>query len=95
MANLLFIAADDALTKPGIVRSLYNPTAGTGGMLSVAEEHLRKLNPAARLVVFGRELNPESFAICKADMLIKGQDVASIIFGNGLAALRHSPNQRH
>lgn len=51
-------------------------------MLSIAEEHLRDMNPEARLVVFGQELNPESFAICKADMLIKGQDVSNIIFGN-------------
>jgi type I restriction enzyme M protein len=85
MVNLLFIADDEALTKPGVVRSIYDPTAGTGGMLSVAEEHLRKLNPDARLVVFGQELNPESYAICKADMLIKGQEVANIIFGNTLA----------
>lgn len=85
MVNLLFIADDDALTKPGIVRSVYDPTAGTGGMLSIAEEHLRKLNPDSRLVVFGQELNPESYAICKADMLIKGQDVANIIFGNTLS----------
>jgi len=85
MVNLLFIADDDALTKPGIVRSVYDPTAGTGGMLSIAEEHLRNLNPDSRLVVFGQELNPESYAICKADMLIKGQDVANIIFGNTLS----------
>jgi type I restriction enzyme M protein len=85
MVNLLFIADDDALTKPGIVRSIYDPAAGTGGMLSIAEEHLRRLNPDARLVVFGQELNPESYAICKADMLIKGQDVASIVFGNTLS----------
>ena len=86
MVNLLFIEDDAALTKPGVVRSLYDPTAGTGGMLSVAEEHLASLNPDARLVMYGQELNPESYAICKADMLIKGQDVANIIFGNTLSA---------
>ena len=86
MVNLLFIEDDDALTKPGVVRSLYDPTAGTGGMLSVAGEHLTSLNPDARLVMYGQELNPESYAICKADMLIKGQDIANIIFGNTLSA---------
>ena len=86
MVNLLFIEDDEALTKPGVVRSLYDPTAGTGGMLSVAGEHLASLNPDARLVMYGQELNPESYAICKADMLIKGQDIANIIFGNTLSA---------
>lgn len=86
MVNLLFIEDDAALTKPGVVRSLYDPTAGTGGMLSVAGEHLASLNPEAKLVMYGQELNPESYAICKADMLIKGQDIANIIFGNTLSA---------
>ena len=86
MVNLLFIEDDDALSKPGVVRSLYDPTAGTGGMLSVAGEHLAALNPDARLVMYGQELNAESYAICKADMLIKGQDIANIIFGNTLSA---------
>jgi type I restriction enzyme M protein len=85
MVNLLFIEDDQALTKPGVVRSLYDPTAGTGGMLSVAGEHLASLNPDARLVMYGQELNPESYAICKADMLIKGQDIGNIIFGNTLS----------
>ncbi len=86
MVNLLFIEDDDALTKPGVVRSIYDPTAGTGGMLSVAGEHLASLNPDARLVMYGQELNAESYAICKADMLIKGQDIGNIIFGNTLSA---------
>ncbi|WP_166822576.1 type I restriction-modification system subunit M [Thalassoroseus pseudoceratinae] len=85
MVNLLFIEDDDALTKPGIVRSLYDPTAGTGGMLSVAEDHLTGQNPNARLVMYGQELNAESYAICKADMLIKGQDISHIIHGNTLS----------
>ena len=85
MVNLLFIEDDEALTKPGVVRSLYDPTAGTGGMLSIGGEHLAELNPDARLVMYGQELNPESYAICKADMLIKGQDIANIIQGNTLS----------
>jgi type I restriction enzyme M protein len=63
MVNLLFTEDDDGLTKPGIVRSLYDPTAGTGGMLSVAEEHLTGQNPDARLVMYGQELNAESYSI--------------------------------
>src|SRR5690606_6561604 len=57
-----------------------------GGMLSVAEEHLRSMNPGARLVMYGQELNAESYAICKADMLIKGQDITHIKLGNTLSA---------
>lgn len=86
MVNLLFIEDDDALSKPGVVRSIYDPAAGTGGMLSIADEHLTGQNPDARLVIHGQELNPESYAICKADMLIKGQDIGNIVFGNTLSA---------
>lgn len=90
MVNLLFVEDDDVLSKPGVVRTIYDPTAGTGGMLSVAEEHLADLNPAARLTMSGQELNPESYAICKADMLIKGQDVTNIAFGNTLSDDGHA-----
>lgn len=82
MVNLLFIEDDQVLAKAGVIRTIYDPTAGTGGMLSVAGEYLEEHNPEARLTMFGQELNPESYAICKADMLIKGQDVANIVFGN-------------
>jgi type I restriction enzyme M protein len=85
MVNLLFIEDDAMLTLPGVVRSMYDPAIGTGGMPSVAGEHLASLNPDARLVMYGQELNPESYAICKADMLIKGQDIANIVFGNTLS----------
>ena len=85
MVNLLFIEDNDALTLPGIVRAMYDPTAGTGGMLSVAAEYLHELNPKARLTVFGQELNAESYAICKADMLIRGQDISNIVLGNTLS----------
>jgi len=85
MVNLLFIEDDDVLSKPGVVRTIYDPTAGTGGMLSIAGEYLEEHNPQARLTMFGQELNDESYAICKADMLIKGQDVANIAPGNTLS----------
>ena len=89
MVNLLFSADEDALTKPGVVRTVYDPTAGTGGMLSVSEEKVFELNPKARLVMHGQELNPDTFAICKADMLIKGQDINNIVWGNTLSEDGH------
>src|SRR3989441_2119160 len=83
MVNLLFIDdEDDVLTKPGIVKTLYDPACGTGGMLSVAEDHLRNLNPKARLEVFGQELNAETYAVCRSDMMLKGQDASRIYWGN-------------
>ena len=84
MVGLLFIADDEALSKPGVVRSIYDPTAGTGGMLSVADEYLLSHNPDARLVMFGQEYNPESYAICKAELVIKGQDINNIVFDDTL-----------
>jgi type I restriction enzyme M protein len=78
MVNLIFAEDDEVLSKPGVVRTIYDPTAGTGGMLSVAGEWLHEHNPKARLTMFGQELNDEAYAICKADMLIKGQDVGNI-----------------
>ena len=86
MVNLIFIEDDAVLTSGNsVVCTLYDPTAGTGGMLSIAGEYLEEHNPKARLTVAGQELNGESYAICKADMLIKGQDVANIVFGNTLS----------
>jgi len=90
MVNLLFIEDDDVLA-PGnaVVRTIYDPTAGTGGMLTIASEHLLEHNPQARLTMYGQELNDESYAICKADMLIKGQPVENIIAGNTLSEDGH------
>lgn len=82
MVNLLFLNDKEILTRKGIVKTIYDPACGTGGMLSVAENYLRELNPRARLEVFGQEVNPESYAICKSDMLIKGENTANIKFGN-------------
>ncbi len=91
MVDLLFIEDDDVLS-PGnaVVRTIYDPTAGTGGMLSVAGEYLLEHNPQARLTMFGQELNDESYAICKADMLIKGQPVENIVVGNTLSDDGHA-----
>ncbi|GAA1495330.1 type I restriction-modification system subunit M [Paeniglutamicibacter kerguelensis] len=85
MVQLLLNYDDDVLTKEGIVRSIYDPTAGTGGMLTVAQEHLHSLNPSASLVAYGQEINDESYAICKSDLLIKGQDISKISVGDTLA----------
>ena len=84
MINLLFINDKEILTQKGIVKTIFDCCAGTGGMLSVAEEYVKELNPDARLEVFGQELNPESYAICKSDMLIKGQNPSNIAKGNSL-----------
>lgn len=85
MVNILFLNDKDILTKKGIVKTLYDPACGTGGMLSVAEEYLRELNPDADLRVFGQELNPETYAVCNSDMLIKGQNPDQIKFGNSFS----------
>ena len=82
MVNVLFNADNQSLTRAGIVKTLYDPACGTGGMLSIGEQFLKQFNPEARLEVFGQEINPESYATCKSDMLIKGQNPANIKFGN-------------
>ena len=83
--SLVFMEDDDALSKAGIIRTIYDPTAGTGGFLSAGMEYVFELNPQAVIRAFGQELNPESYAICKADMLIKGQEVQNIKLGNTLS----------
>ncbi|HYW42333.1 MAG TPA: class I SAM-dependent DNA methyltransferase [Bryobacteraceae bacterium] len=84
MVNILFDPDDDILTQKGIIRTLYDPTCGTGGMLTVASEHLHHLNPDAQLILFGQDYNPEAYAICCADMLIKGDSLDNIKFGDTL-----------
>ncbi len=85
MVNLLFTEDGDVLSKPGVKRTLFDPACGTGGMLSVAEDHLRELNPKARLEVYGQELNGETYAICRSDMMLKGQDASHIQMGNSFS----------
>ena len=81
---LVLMEDDDVLTQAGVIRTIYDPTAGTGGFLSSGTEYVHELNPNALMSAFGQELNPESYAICKADMLIKGQAVSRIKLGNTL-----------
>lgn len=85
MVNILFHDDHEALGGKNIPRSLYDPACGTGGMLSVAEEYLHRLNPTCALLAFGQELNDQTYAICKADMLIKGNDARNIRDGNTLS----------
>ncbi|MCG2817875.1 MAG: type I restriction-modification system subunit M [Actinomycetia bacterium] len=82
MVNLIFLPDDDMLTTRGIVKTLFDPACGTGGMLSVAEEYVRELNPDARLEAFGQDYNPQAYAICGSDMMIKGQNIDHIAFGD-------------
>jgi len=86
MASLVLTPDNDALTKPNIVRSIYDPAAGTGGMLSIAEDHIKALNPSATLTLAGQEINPQSYAICKADLIVKGQAADAIVLGDTLIA---------
>ena len=90
MVNLLFVEDDDLLRKTGVVRTLFDPACGTGGMLSIAEDYLRELNPDARLEVFGQELNDETYAICRSDMMLKGQDASHIVPGNSFSEDGHA-----
>jgi len=82
MVNLLLTPDTDVLRKKGIIKTVYDPACGTGGMLSVTEEYVRELNPDAKVVLFGQEYNDESYAICGSDMLIKGQSLENLIFGD-------------
>lgn len=85
LTTSLVFTGDEGYSKEGAIRTIYDPTAGTGGFLSSGMEYVYEMNPSARMVAFGQELNPESYAICKADMLIKGQDVSRIKLGNTLS----------
>ena len=85
MVDLLFIEDDEALRTPGIVRTMLDPACGTGGMLSVAQEYLRELNPRATLRAYGQELNGETYAICRSDMMLKGQPASNIGLGNSFS----------
>jgi type I restriction enzyme M protein len=81
MVNLLLSPEQD-LRKSHVVKTIYDPACGTGGMLSVAERYIRDLNADADPHLFGQDWNDESWAICKADMLIKGEDADNIVLGD-------------
>ena len=89
MVDLLFAEDDDLLSKPGVVKTLLDPACGTGGMLSVAQEYLLQHNDQARLEVFGQELNAETYAVCRSDMMLKGDDATNISYGNSFSEDGH------
>ncbi|NEC14904.1 SAM-dependent DNA methyltransferase [Streptomyces sp. SID8014] len=82
MVNLLIAPDGDALTLPGTVRTVMDPACGTGGMLSAADDFIKKFNEDADVELYGQELNPESWAICRSDLMIKGQDPENVAPGN-------------
>jgi type I restriction enzyme M protein len=95
IVSLLLINDRDALTGSGVIRQVYDPAAGTGGMLSIAEMEMKALNPRIRVELFGQELNPEAFAICKSDMLVTGHNPENIAFGNTLTQDAHPARRFH
>lgn len=95
LVDLLLANDDEALSGKGIIRRVYDPACGTGGMLSVAEEAMKEFNPALNVDLFGQELNGESFAICKSDMMVKGHDASRIAYGNTLTQDAHKGETFH
>ncbi len=89
MVNLIFNGVEEELTTPGSIFTVGDFACGTGGMLSVATNYIKKLNPTSQVEVFGQELNPQSYAICRADILIKGQQEKNIVFGNSFTKDGH------
>ena len=92
---LLIANDDEKLTGRGIIRQVYDPACGTGGMLSLTEEALKEFNPGIRVELFGQEINGESFGICKSDMLVTGHDPEQIAFGNTLTQDAHAKKRFH
>ncbi|MFG1841831.1 N-6 DNA methylase [Micromonospora sp. NPDC049175] len=89
MVNLLLAPDEDELVTPGIVRKVYDPACGTGGMLSEAQDHIQEHNPHATVEVYGQELNGETYAICRSDMMLKGGDPTKIAYGNSFSQDGH------
>jgi type I restriction enzyme M protein len=85
----------DKLSQPGVIRQVYDPACGTGGMLAFAEEALRDINDSIQVELYGQELNPESFAICRSDMLVTGHDPDQIAYGNTLTQDAHPTRKFH
>jgi type I restriction enzyme M protein len=85
MVDLLFNEDLTELKEPGKIIEAFDPACGTGGMLAVAEAYLNELNPQGTLIGYGQEINGETFAICTADMLVKGGDPTRIVKGNSFA----------
>jgi len=95
LVDVLLTNDAEALSGKGIIRRVYDPACGTGGMLSVAEEAMKAMNPGLNVDLFGQELNGESFAICKSDMMVKGHDASRIAYGNTLTEDAHRKETFH
>jgi type I restriction enzyme M protein len=95
IVDLLLVNDEQALNGKGIIRQVYDPACGTGGMLALTEEAMKDLNPDIRVELFGQELNGESFGICKSDMLVTGHDPEQIAFGNTLTHDAHKGKRFH
>ena len=95
IVDLLIANDDEKLTGRGIIRQVYDPACGTGGMLSLTEGALKDFNPGIRVELFGQEINGESFGICKSDMLVTGHDPEQIAFGNTLTQDAHAKKRFH
>ena len=95
LVDVLLANDAEALSGKGIIRRVYDPACGTGGMLSVAEEAMKALNPGLNVDLFGQELNGESYATCKSDMMVKGHDASRIAFGNTLTEDAHKSETFH
>ena len=78
----LLLSPERDLGKSHVVKTIYDPACGTGGMLSVSEEHLLEHNRESRPILYGQDINDEAWAVCKSDMLLKGQDADNIILGD-------------
>ena len=95
IVSILLINDRDALTGSGVIRQVYDPAAGTGGMLAIAEMETKTFNDRIRVELFGQELNPESFAICKSDILMMGHNPVNIAYGNTLSQYAHPVKRFH
>ena len=90
VTSLVYLENDDVQSKRGGVCSVYDPTAGIGGFLSSIMEYIKEFNPQVKMSAYGQEINPESYAICKAKMLIEGQNITNFRLGNTLVIDRFS-----
>jgi len=97
LSKLILLPEKDNLSQEGIIKTVYDPAVGTGGMLSIASEQIREINPNVQIEGCGQELNAQSYAICKSDMLIKGLKSENIKFGEKSGSLADKdgfPNQK-
>jgi len=96
MTKLMFIENGVHLTKKNLIKTVYDPACGTGGMLSSCKDFITKMNETVDIVLFGQEINDEIFAICKSDMLIRGEDANNVQGGDDLSTLSKDqfPNEK-